>query len=141
LANIEKDLALDILREGGLSPSTLGLRFDRVVVWVLADLRSFVEAAMPGSLSVLVTMSAPVRLPAKTVSDVKARITALVAAGLPRADSSAIVHGNSVRLRLLEHPAQAPMRLIGFVHHPRAAPETLLDLAEQWLRARGRCGR
>jgi hypothetical protein len=141
LANIEKDLALAILREAGLSPSKPGLRFDRVVVGVLAELRSFVEAATPGGRAILVTLSAPVRLPARTVEDLKAGITALVAAGTRRADSSAIVHGNSVRLRLLEISAKAPTRLIGFVHHPRSAPEPLLDLAEQWLRARDRDGR
>jgi hypothetical protein len=141
LGNIEKDLAFDILRSGGLSPSQLGLRFDRVVVRVLAELRSFVEAATPESVAVLVTISAPVRQPAKTVGDLKANITALITAGVSAADSVAILHGNSVRLRLVEQSARAPIRLIGFVHHPRAAPETLLDLAEQWLRARGPRGR
>jgi hypothetical protein len=136
LANIEKELAFDILRAGGLSPSQLGLRFDRVVVRVLADLRSFVEAAAPGSLSVLVTIAAPIRLPATTVNDLKAEITALLATGLPRADSSAVLHGNRIRIRLLEQSANAPTRLIGFVHNRDPAPEQLLDLAEQWLRAR-----
>jgi len=135
LANIERKLASDILSVSGLSPSKLGLRFDRVVVGVLADLRSFVETATPGGRSVLVTISAPIRLPARTVNDLKPKIVALLAAGVPQADSSATLHGNSVRMRLLQHSVNAPMRLIGFVHNPASAPEQLLDLAEQWLRA------
>jgi len=134
LANIEKQLALDILKAAGLSPSKLGLRFDRVVVSVLADLRSFVEAA-PGNLSVLVTISAPIRLPAATVSDLKTRIATLLAAGVPPADSSVILHGNRVLMRPLQQSANAPTRLVGFVHNPASSPKQLLDLAEQWLRA------
>jgi hypothetical protein len=135
LANPEKELALKILYAGGTSPAKLGLRFDRVVLAVLAELRSFVEAATPETLAVLVTISAPIRLPAKTVSDLKTNITARLAAGTRQPDSSAILHGNSVRIRLLEHSTKAPIRLIGFVHNPDSAPERLLDLAEDWLRA------
>ena len=133
MAIAEKELALKILRAGGTSPSKLGLRFDRVVIGVLGDLRSFVEVATPETLSVIVTISAPIRLPAKTVSDLKTNITARLAAGTRQPVSSAILHGNSVRIRLLEHSTKAPIRLIGFVHNPDSAPERLLDLAEHWL--------
>ena len=133
MAIAEKELALKILRAGGTSPSKLGLRFDRVVIGVLGDLRSFVEVATPETLYVIVTISAPIRLPAKTVSDLKTNITARLAAGSRQADSSAILHGNSVRIRLLERSTKAPTRLIGFVHNPDSAAERLLDLAEHWL--------
>jgi hypothetical protein len=135
LAVAEKELALKILRAGGTSPAKLGLRFDRVVIGVLGDLRSFVEVATPETLSVLVTISAPIRLPAKTVSDLKTNITARLAAGSRQADSSIILHGNSIRIRLLERSAKVRTRLIGFVHNPGTAAERLLDLAEDWLRA------
>ncbi len=134
MANPEKELALKILHAGGTSPAKLGLRFDRVVIAVLAELRSFVEAATPETLAVLVTISAPIRLPAKTVNDLKTNITARLAAGTRQADSSAILHGNSVRIRLLERSSKVPPRLIGFVHNPDSTPERLLDLAEDWLR-------
>jgi hypothetical protein len=136
LAIAEKELALKILRAGGTSPAKLGLRFDRVVIAVLGDLRSFVEVATPETLSVIVTISAPIRLPAKTVSDLKTNITARLAAGSRKPDSSsATLHGNSVHIRLLERSTNAPARFIGFVHNPDSAPERLLDLAEHWLRA------
>jgi len=134
LAVAEKDLALKILRAGGTSPAKLGLRFDRVVLAVLAELRSFVEGTTPETLAVLVTISAPIRLPAKTVRDLKTMITARLVAGSRKPDSSATLHGNSVRIRLLEGSAKMPTRLIGFVHNPDTAAERLLDLAEEWLR-------
>jgi hypothetical protein len=135
LANIEKEIADEILRASGLSASKLGLRFDRVVVGVLGELRSFAETAMPTGVTVLVTISAPIRLPAKTADDLKREISARLSAGIPCGDQSATFHGNNVRMRLLEHSSSRSLKLIGFVHNPDSAPKPLLDLAEQWLRA------
>jgi len=135
LANIEKDIADEILRAGGSSASRLGLRFDKVVVRVLGDLRSFADTAAPRDVTVLVTLTAPIRLPGKTADDLKRDISALLAAGTRRGDRSATVHGNNVRMRLVEHSSGRARKLIGFVHNPDSAPELLLDLAEQWLRA------
>ena len=135
MANVERELADEILRASGLSASKLGLRFDRVVVRVLGDLRSFAEAATPRGVTVLVAVSAPIRLPAKTVGELKRDISALVSAGTPGGDHSATVHGNSVLMRLLAHSSSRTPKLIGFVHNPDSAPTPLLDLAERWLRA------
>jgi hypothetical protein len=134
VANTEKAIADDILRANGLSASKLGLRFDRVVVRILGDLRSFAETVAPRGVTVLVTLSAPIRSPAKTVDDLKREISALLSAGGPRGDQSATVHGNNVRMRLLEHSSSRTPKLIGFVHNPDSAPKPLLDLAEQRLR-------
>jgi hypothetical protein len=136
LANIEKDIADEILRANGAGASRLGLRFDRVVVAVLGDLRSFAETAAAGRATVLVTISAPIRLPAKTADELKREIGARLAEGAPRGDLSATVHGNSVRLRLVDLSPGGTPSLIGFVHNPDRAPEPLLDLAERWLRGR-----
>ncbi len=138
LANFEKDLAQDILKGKRLSAAQLGLRFDKVVVDVLADLRSFVEAAAAGDdLCFAVTISAPVRRRAATVDDLKTKMVSLLSKGVPQADIDAVSHGNKVRLRLMKHSKSTPTRLIGFVHNPESASEPLLDLAEQWLLERG----
>jgi hypothetical protein len=47
LANTEKEVAEAILRAGGLSASKCGLRFDRVAVGLLGDLRAFADATIP----------------------------------------------------------------------------------------------
>ena len=135
LANIEKEIADAILSANGLSASKLGLRFDRVVVRVFGDLRSFAEAATPEGVTVLVTISAPIRLPAKTVNELKREIGAGLSADIPHGDQSATFHGNAVRMRLLEHSSNGTPKLIGFVHNPDSDPRRLLDLAERWLRA------
>jgi hypothetical protein len=134
LPNIEKDHAEAILSATGLSASSLGLRFDKVVVRVLGRLRSFAEAEGAADVTILVDITAPIRSPAKTVEDLKALIVDRRGAddGCIRAD--AVIQGNRVSLRLVDGaPAGAP-KLIGFVHNPDAPAKRLLDLAEAWLR-------
>jgi len=136
LVNIERDIADEILSASGLNPSRFGLRFDRVVVGVLGNLRAFADAAAPGGVTLIVTISAPIRLPAKTVSDLKREITALLSANAPRGDRDANPHGNNVRMRLVEHSTSQTLSLIGFVHNANSPPTPLFDLAEQWLRGK-----
>lgn len=133
LANAEKEMTDQILGGSGLSAAKLGLRFDRVVVRVLRDLRSFAEAAAPSGVTVLVTISAPIRSPAKTVEELKRAIGALQSSS--HADHGATLQGNQVRLRLVRPSWRQAPALIGFVHNPTSEPRRLLDLAEQWLRA------
>jgi hypothetical protein len=134
LGNIEKDLAQAILAPSGLSASKLGLRFDRVVVAVLRDLRSFTNAAAPKDVAVLVTITAPIRQPAKTAEDLQRDIGELLSGRAAGGDRSAVVRGNDTRLRLVAGVPEERPRLIGFVHNRGSMPETLFDLTEQWLR-------
>jgi hypothetical protein len=106
-----------------------------VVGRVLGDLRTFTEGAVPEGVTVLVTISAPIRVPAKTAEVLRARIGALLTAGLRSQDAADTIHGNQVRLRLARHPTTSGPKLIGFVHNPDSDPGRLLDLAERWLRS------
>jgi len=126
------DVVDRILKANGLRASALGLRFDRVALAVLGELRAFVEAAAPAGVSVFFTLTAPIRLPAKTADEVKRQIGELLSQGAPGQDRCAVVHGNAVRLRLA--PTSSGPRFVGFVHNPASPPDRLLDLAEQWLR-------
>jgi len=135
LANLEKRIAGEILRFGGLSDSKLGLRFDRVVVRVLGRLRAVAETEAPDGTTFLVTISAPIRAPGKTAGALEDEIKAAVLADGPPAERTATVYGNRVRVRLIRHVRGRTPKLIGFVHNPDAAPQQLLDLAERWLRA------
>lgn len=137
MGNIEKDIAERILSASGLRAAALGLRFDRVVVRVLGDLRAFAEARTPAGAAVVVSITAPIRLPARTVEDIEDAIASLLVAGGRQGDLSASFRGNGVRLRLVEQAGDGAPRLIGFVHNPGSSAEALLDLAEHWLRARG----
>lgn len=134
MANVEAAIAEEVLKATGASSAKLGLRFDRVVVRVLADLRDFADRVVPDGLSVILTISAPIRLPAKTVRGLEIEIAALLAADGPSAERSAVIHGNQVRIRLAKNGRGRARKLIGFVHNPGADAQALLDVAQRWLR-------
>ncbi|MBS0361069.1 MAG: hypothetical protein JSR98_06790 [Proteobacteria bacterium] len=132
MANLEREIAGEVLRSARLGASGLGLRFDRVVGRVLGDLRAFAEQAVPEPLGVALTLTAPIRLPAKTLEAVRARIQALTAQGRAAEDLRETLHGNDLRLRLVRRAAGRP-KLIGFVHSPDQDAARLLDLAARGL--------
>ena len=133
MGNVEKELAQAILATGNLSASKLGLRFDRVVVAVLSKLRSFVDSAAPKDVAVLVAITAPILLPAKTREDLQRDIGELLSGRGPAGDRTATLRGNDTRLRLVARVPERGPRLIGFVHNRGPTPEALFNLAERWL--------
>lgn len=123
-------MAEEMVRAAGTSLSSLGLRFDRVVLRILSELTEHCDRMVPADARVLMTISAPIRLPARTAGDVKQRIAALVVEG-PPGDEVAQVHGNTVVLRLVRAAAPSQPRLLGLVHNPSTDPTLLLELAER----------
>ncbi|MBS0332026.1 MAG: hypothetical protein JSS35_04615, partial [Proteobacteria bacterium] len=93
--NPEKDIIEAMLAGSGLSAVELGLRFDKVVVRVLGRLRAYAETAAPVDVTALVTITAPIRVPAKTVVAIRALIEAMLATGASN-DKASPVHGNAV---------------------------------------------
>jgi hypothetical protein len=81
------------------------------------------------------TLSAPIRRPAKTADRLEDEISALLAAGAPFGERCARILGNDVRLRLAKESSGRGLKLIGFVHNHPAGAQQLLDAAERWLGA------
>lgn len=130
MPNIERQIADAVLAGSGLTVARLGLRFDRVVVRLLGDLRAYAETAVPAGATVLITHTAPIRQAGKSVAALRPEIQALAARG--GGDHAAEINSNAVRLRLVN--GGSDHRLVGFVHNPATDPMPLLDLAERWLR-------
>jgi len=108
------------------------LRFDKVVLRLMSRLQDALREAIPDGTTVLLTVTAPIRLPAQTAAALEDLIRACLARRA--AHCADTIHGNQIRLRLLPGlPQQAP-KLIGFVHNPETDPETLLDLTQSLLR-------
>jgi len=80
----------------------------------------------------LVTISAPIRLPATTADHLKQRIEALILEGPPPLEQVTEVHGNTVGLRLVRAAPGSQPRLLGLVHNPEKDPRQLLELAERY---------
>ena len=133
MGNVEKELAQAILAAADLDATKLGLRFDRVVLRVLDELRRFAEAAAPKDVAVLVAITAPIRRPSKTAADLRREIGEMLSARGSGAERTATLRGNLTRLRLVEGVPERSPRLIGFVHNRGATAEPLFDLAERWL--------
>ena len=66
MIQIEKQIANEIAKANGVSVTKLGLRFDKVVVRLLGNIRIAIEQEVPKKVTVIMTITAPIRLPAKT---------------------------------------------------------------------------
>jgi hypothetical protein len=108
--------------------SKLHLRFDKVAIRLMQRLQAAVGETAPNGVTVLLTVTAPIRLAAKTAEALEERIQALLARGSPGRDDKGTIHGNSIRMRLVRHSIEQGPKMIGFVHNPDSDALLLLDL-------------
>jgi hypothetical protein len=109
------------------------LRFDRVALRLVENLRTALSGSVPSGQTVLVTITAPIRLPARTAAAIEAKIRKLIAARAVPARLTLTIHGNEVRVHLLKGGTGRTARLIGFVHNPDSDPGILIDVARALL--------
>ena len=127
-----KDIAQLVATAAGVKLSSLGLRFDRVATGVLGRLAVVGEGAAPGRATIILTLTAPIRQPAKTVEAATKAILAMSAEDDP-ADFAGSMCGNGVRLRVIARPQTDRPNFVGFVHNADIDPARLLGMAENWL--------
>jgi hypothetical protein len=75
---------------------------------------------------VVLTITAPIRLPGKTTVALEALARSNLKAG--QAAAEAVVHGNRARLQMVEHAVPQAAKVIGFVHNADTDPDLLLGL-------------
>lgn len=109
------------------------LRFDKVVARVLARLDRGIAASVPKGVTVLVTITAPIRLPTKTAAAIEERTRQLLSRSAVKRDALSTVHGNRVRIRVVRHKTPRAPRLMGFVHNPDSNPLPLLKMVTNAL--------
>ncbi len=115
------------------------LRFDKVVVRLLADLQAALAADVPAGTTVLVSCTAPIRVPGRTAVAIAERARAVLARPPARRARvlSSTIHGNQVGVRVVTHTLPQAPHLLGFVHNPGPRPADLLDAAAEWLTVLG----
>ena len=133
MKNFEKEIAEKIYMANGLSLSKLGLRFDKVVVHLLGNLRAFVESDLSDGEVVLMTITAPIKVPVKTENKLKEQIKDFLKTRKRYRDRTLSVFQNSIRLRVISPSSKMPTRFAGFVHNPGTDDKMLLDLASRWF--------
>jgi len=107
----------------------LRLRFDKAVVRLVGRLKAALAGIVPEDQTIIFTVSAPIRLPAKTA----AALESLVRDGLPGGELRSIVHGNQVQVRRITGVPSSMPRVVGFVHNPESDAGLVLDLAKSRL--------
>ena len=111
-----------------LRAAKLRLRFDRVALRVVGRLKA-AFANFPEGQTVIFTISAPIRLPAKTA----VALEEMLRSGSPGAQRRKTVHDNEVRTRRLTGVPKHMPKVLGFVHNVELDAGAILDLAEARL--------
>jgi hypothetical protein len=106
------------------------LRSDKVAIRLVERVRHAVSESVPKGKRLVFTVTAPIRLPAKTAATLEERIRSAVMRCCARLELEETIHGNHVRIWLLEGTSRSS-KVIGLVHNRGASPQALLALALQ----------
>ena len=137
-----KRIAVDIaaLKRRGVAGSDVpsgaakpGLRFDRVATRLIRRLQTSLDDGVPDGMTVLVTVTAPIRLASKTAAAREAKIPTLLGRKSPGRDVHDTIHGHHVRIRLLSDEPQGAPKFIGFVHNADSDHLFLLNTTGELL--------
>ncbi len=105
----------------------LRLRFDRVAQRLVRAVKAALEDSVRSGEAVIFTVTAPIKLPAKTI----AALIGLIRKGSNGGD----VHGNQIQIRRVTGVLTGRPRVLGFVHNPESAADLILDLVVPLLMA------
>jgi len=109
------------------------LRFDRVATGLVERLQTTLNDTVPDGMTVLLTITAPIRLPSKTAALLGDKMRALLGPQSTRREESGTIYGNRVRIRLLRDRSERAPKMIGFVHNPESDPLLLLNMTRELL--------
>jgi hypothetical protein len=108
------------------APKKPRLRFDKVALRVVGDLKRTLGDGIPEGKTLIVTISAPIRLPSKTVAALEAEIRTRMTRQAAKLEFNKNINGNSIRVRLVSHGFKGRDKLIGFVHNLDLDPKPLV---------------
>jgi hypothetical protein len=108
-----------------------GLRFDKVATRLIERLQATLGQTVPDGMTVLLTITAPIRLPSKTAATLEGRMQELLGRGAPGRDEKATIHGNRVQIRFLRGQSERAPKMIGFVHNADSDALLLLNVTRE----------
>src|SRR5271166_6537470 len=117
------------------------LRFDKVATRLMERLQGTLGETVPDGMTVLLTITAPIRLPSKTAASLEDKIQTLLGRQSPGRDEKDTIHGNRVRIRLLRGESERAPKMIGFVHNSDSDPLPLLNMTWELLALNAEAGR
>src|SRR5437879_11840487 len=107
--------------------------FEKVATRLIERLQATLGETVPDGTTVLLTITAPIRLPSKTAASLEDKIQTLLGRGSPGRDEKDTIHGNRVRIRLLRDESERAPRMIGFVHNSDSDALLLLNMTRELI--------
>jgi hypothetical protein len=109
------------------------LRFDKVATRLIERLQATLGEALPDGMTVLLTITAPIRLPSKTAAALEGKIHTVLGRESPNRDEKITIHGNRVQIRVLRDASGRAPKMLGFVHNSDSEPLLLLNMTSKML--------
>ena len=114
-----------------ITSAGIQLRFDRVALRLIGDLQAGVDDVLPQDESIVFTVTAPIKHPAKTSAALQRLLR-----DLPSGNIRQTINGNEVSARKVNAVLTGMPRVMGFVHNHERNHDLILDLAESKLTGR-----
>jgi hypothetical protein len=109
------------------------LRFDRVALRFVRRLQDALSASVPDGRTLILTITAPIRVPAKTAAALEDNIWTYLARQSAPGEAKYAILGNQIRVRLVKRGSRRTAKVIGFVHNPDSDPDVLLDITHSLI--------
>lgn len=133
--NVDKEIAEKIAEKSGITISKLGLRFDKVAVRLLNNIRNAINKDIPDRTIVLLAITAPIKLPSKAEIEICKKKNELLTTDKQQIGQKHTVFQNNIFIRTIEISTNKKVeRFIGFVHNPKIDSMQLFDIAIDWLK-------
>src|SRR5262245_42744840 len=111
------------------------LRLDKVALGVVHRLRASLQGSVPHGRTIVVTITAPIRLASKTAAAMAERIRRRLEGAAAAGRSTHRIHGNTIQIWILKGGTAMTSKLVGFVHNPDADPRILIEVTRALLAA------
>lgn len=109
------------------------LRFDRVAIGLVSRLQAALSDAVPDGRAVLVTVTAPIRLPGKTAVAFEDKIRTCLTRRSATVECKDTICGNHVRIRIVTCAARHVPKVIGLVHNAETDADLVLGMTQALL--------
>ena len=104
------------------------LRFDRVALRLVRNLRGALSETVPDGETVILTVTAPIRVPGRTAVELEGKVRTFLGPGSKAAEIKDTIHENGIRARVVKHGFARQSKVVGFVHNPESDPGILMDV-------------